>query len=143
MLISHQTRLLYAHTHHTHVHARTRTCTRTDQAESESLLSSPHVLPADSDAPFDSPSDVQSMHSALSTSSSIVDLRDRTDKVNAAPTSTTTTSPPPHPVATIASTTESGDFGLRVTAYAPTPDAASRNDWVRLNMGGRIFATTR
>ena len=111
----------------------------TDQTEGESLLSSPRMLAVDTDVQFDSPSeghsDGHSMHSALSTSSSIVDLR---DKISIAPP---TTSPPPPQL--LSTTTASGDFGLRVTAFVPTPEAASRNDWVRLNVGGRVFATTR
>ena len=35
------------------------------------------------------------------------------------------------------------DFLLRKTSSAPSPDGASRSDWVRLNVGGRVFATTR
>ena len=35
------------------------------------------------------------------------------------------------------------DFFLRKTSTAPSPDAGSRGDWVRLNVGGRVFATTR
>lgn len=35
------------------------------------------------------------------------------------------------------------DFVLRQTSTFPSPDACSRHDWARLNVGGRIFATTR
>lgn len=38
---------------------------------------------------------------------------------------------------------EPPDFTLRRTTLLPTPGAPSRNDWVRLNVGGKIFATTR
>ncbi len=37
----------------------------------------------------------------------------------------------------------STDFALRRTTQLSTPEAPSRNDWVRLNVGGKIFATTR
>lgn len=70
------------------------------------------------------------------------------------PTSTTASPPPssppqpppvssPPPIPQSTRTLEPGDFGLKATAFVPTPDAPSRNDWVRLNMGGKIFATTR
>jgi uncharacterized protein YjbI with pentapeptide repeats len=35
------------------------------------------------------------------------------------------------------------DFTLRKTTHVPSPDGPSRSDWVRLNVGGRVFATTR
>ncbi|XP_064383753.1 BTB/POZ domain-containing protein KCTD9-like isoform X2 [Halichondria panicea] len=38
---------------------------------------------------------------------------------------------------------EPTDFSLRRTTLLSTPEAPSRNDWVRLNVGGKIFATTR
>lgn len=112
--------------------------------ESESsLLSSPVV---GSDTQFEVHSDAHSLNSTLSTSSSNTDLRDQVyvEKMSVVPTSTST-SPPLQPPSSLVTKTavEPGDFGLRATSFVPTPDAASRNDWVRLNMGGKIFATTR
>lgn len=39
--------------------------------------------------------------------------------------------------------TEVPDFILRKTTAAPSSDGVPRSDWVRLNVGGRVFATTR
>ena len=117
-------------------------CPQSEQIERESLQSSPPAT--DPDPQLDT-------HSVHSDCSSITDLRERVEKISVIPTSTTASPPPsspsqPPPVSTPPQSTrtlEPGDFGLRATAFVPTPDAPSRNDWVRLNVGGKIFATTR
>ena len=93
----------------------------------------------DSDSHFDVHSDAHSFHSTLSTSSSIPDLQERGDKT----VGPTTATPPPLQSSLMVKIPEPGDFSLRATGFVSTPDASSRNDWVRLNVGGKIFATTR
>ena len=103
-----------------------------------SSLSSPCQVPVDGD---DVQSDAHSLNSVLSMSSSIVDLREKScdpsggSSPQSVPTSTT--------ALVVSKTPEPGSFGLRVTASVSSPDATSRHDWVRLNIGGKIFATTR
>ena len=89
----------------------------------------------------DMQSDAHSVNSLLSTSSSYADLREKSldpsggSSPQFVPTSTG--------AVVVAKTPEPRDFGLRVTASVSSPDATSRHDWVRLNIGGKIFATTR
>lgn len=66
---------------------------------------------------------------------------DRTTIVEDTPDS----SPPitSHNVVSLTPSTEVPDFILRKTVSAPSSDGTPRSDWVRLNVGGRVFATTR
>lgn len=65
--------------------------------------------------------------------------KDRTAKAEASPDSSTPVTS--HNVVSLTPSVEVPDFILRKTA--PSSDGAPRSDWVRLNVGGRVFATTR
>ena len=108
----------HMHTHtHTHVHTHTHTHTHTHYTEMP--------LPAETvDSPPTSPQvDADSTH-CMSTSST-PDLAPGRERLPDRKWS------------------EPIDFALRRTSAFPTDDATSRHDWVQLNVGGRIFATTR
>lgn len=107
--------------------------------ESVSLLRGyPCQGPVDGD---DIQSDGHSLNSILSSSSSIADLREKSldPSGGSSPQSAAASTG----AVVVAKTPEPGDFGLKVTASVSSPDATSRHDWVRLNIGGKTFATTR
>lgn len=51
--------------------------------------------------------------------------------------------PPPPPAVVAKKLSDPTNFELRRTSIFPPEDAASRRDWVRINLGGKVFATTR
>ncbi len=116
-------------------------CCDSDQLDNVSAyLGSPCQAQVDGE---DGQSDAHSMNSILSTCSSIGDLREKILDHPSGGSSPQLVVPASAGALEVTKTPEPGGFGLRVTAPVSSPDATSRHDWVRLNIGGKTFATTR